>query len=470
MSTNNGINAKERDMLNYTPHIEYEPARIEAGEYPGPTAVTFDPGMLVKPIMRDTWEAAVEVLEKLKETEVELSAKLANDKIPVPSKFHDVLTEASKKFNHTYEGSISFPLYQVVLNSPDSYEKNLIVDQYEKYHSDVSGNINAELYPEVVDMIKDWESMIEFIKKGLFAQVVPVTDLPTTIDKNDSNLAKVDAAEKALIHEYVTKKKTYEESLDLLREKFLSDANGSTFYQAKYKNTEDEKQLKRVERVIYGKTEVNSLVDSKLLDGEVTTSLIGNTISFQPYKSKTLDILINLLKQYPSRQSLENGLRKIQALVKLTVDGKSDDVANTTSDLRGMSSQPVKDKMNKTLSNGVHLRNNVFGEVHEVMTYFAGMPDIENSGFHPFAEHIVDSVMYADKMYEDQLFDFYKIHTLDAELRKKKLVGVIDKHESREVYQLTEKVLRYAEQSNSWPSEKNLSSWVSTFMQVHNLS
>lgn len=470
MSSNDNIlSNQERNALNYAPIIEYELPRINASDYSGPTATYVNPGSLVQPVMLPLWDKTIDILTNLAGLEDKISNTLLKDKVSVTKDQEAAVIEALKSYGHTYEGTISFPIYKEVLTSPDSYGKNIIIDTYENYHADVNGKLNAELYTDVVDMLKDWESMLEFIKKALFAQVVPVVDLPSSIKKDDASLAKIDKAEKELIDAFTMSKKAYEISLASTREAYLKNPDSESFYNSEYETTQMERLFKRTEGAVHSKTEIFSLVDSKALETEVLTALINNTVDYEPYKNQTLEILMNLIRQYPSRQSAEKGLRKIQALIKLSVDGKADSTANTKNDIRSISSQPNKDRMNQALSNGVHLRNNVFGEVHEVMDYFDGIPE-EESGFSLFAEHIVDGVVYADEIYEAQSADFYKIHSLDSELRRQKLVSVIDKHSSREVYQLLEKVLSYATETNSWPTSKDMSSWLQSFMAAKNLT
>lgn len=468
---NEGINSQDqRDQLNYSPDIEYTLPQINAGPYNGPSNVTVNPGQAAQPVMVEIWDKVATIVDDLTSIEEKLSSKLDTDRVPVSIANSGLVADAATKFGYNYNGYIPFQLYKTALTSPDSYEKNIIVDTYENYHSDVNGNLNAELYPDVVEMTTDWLSIAEFIRKAIMAQVVSSKDLPTTLSSDDANMAKVDAAEKALIESYLAAKKAYQATLGTLRAKYLADPEGETFYSAQYDNTQAEKALKQVERVVYSKAEVTSLVDSKVVDADVLTALIDNTVDYQPYKGSTMEILYNLLRQYPSRQSMENGLRKIQALLKLSVDSKSEDVVNMKNDLRGIASQPNKDKMNQALSNGVHLRNNVLGEVHEVMDYFDGVPEDQDSVFHDVAEQIVDSITYADKLYEDQSSDFYKIHSLDGDLRKQKLVKVIDKHSTREIYQLAQKVVDYATETGTWPTTSNLSSWLTGLMNKYNLT
>jgi hypothetical protein len=469
MSSREGISQEERDKLNYAPVLEYQLPKIQATQYVGPLEALNDPSLLVRPVMTDTWTKVADIVDRLSDIEDKLSIKLENDRVKVPVAIRDEIRLAASKYGKVVDTSIYFSLYKEALNSSDSYEKNLIVDTYENYHVDVNGNINAELYTDIAEMITDWKSYIEFIKKGLFAQIVPVGDLPSTVSSTDSNLKKIDAAEKQLIEQYKAAQKAYAEALKDVRAKYFKNPQSQEFYDSQYQNSIKEKQFKKVERVILGKSEAYSLIDSKIVDADIISLLIGNSIDYMPYKGGTMDILHNLLRQYPSRQSMENGLRKIQALIKLSVDGKTESVTNSKNGLRNISSQPNKDKMNQALVNGIHLRNNVFGEVHETMEYFDGIPD-DGSIFNVFAEHIVDGITYADKLYENQAADFYKIHTLDAELRMQKVRNVIDKHSAREIYKLAEKLINYAVEKNTWPEQKNLSQWLSDFMKAGNLS
>ena len=54
----------------------------------------------------------------------------------------------------------------------------------------------------MIEVKNDWGDMVEFVKKGLFAQVVPMDKVPRDISIDDTNLIQVEEKEEAMLEEY----------------------------------------------------------------------------------------------------------------------------------------------------------------------------------------------------------------------------------------------------------------------------
>ncbi len=132
--------------------------------------------------------------------------------------------------------------------------------------------------------------------------------------------------------------------------------------------------------------------------------------------------------------------------------------------LRGIAGVVNKKKINQTLINGVHLRNEVSSKVYDIMKNFDGVPG--NSNFEVVANHITEGLQESENMYREQSSDFFKVHTLDTEIRNNKLATIIDKDAARSAYKMIDSILKYAQEVNTtWPDQGNLSSWLNDFME-----
>jgi hypothetical protein len=163
---------------------------------------------------------------------------------------------------------------------------------------------------------------------------------------------------------------------------------------------------------------------------------------------------------------MENGLRKVQALLKLSIDGKIESVDGVKTNIRGISNNQTKLNVNKSLVKSIHLRTEVYGEVYDTINGFRSTPD--NAVFNMVAGHIVDSIYRADNIYTEQSGDFYKISSLDTELRRDKLMQLVDKDTARQFYQIIVSLISYAQQK-SWPSKAQLVSWLKDFVNYEGL-
>jgi hypothetical protein len=458
----------ERDKINYRPDINYNKPKQSSGELSVDTDSQQAGELEVAdaPIALSIWDTAIDILDNLKTLDQELSNKLQNESAKIPMNHIDSVKEYAKKFGHDISDNVPFSLYKATFSYPGSRESAIIQDIYEDYHSDIEGLLNAELYADVLEMRNDWLDMIEFIKKGLFLQVVPIEKLPSSISNEDKNLDEIYEAEEEMLDSYHRAVKESRKNGDKYQELLITNFESDEYYQS-LKNYEDSKRNKKtIEKKINSFSEIGELVESKSISTLKAIKLITRTIDFQPYKENEQEILYHILKQYTGKEALTKGLQKISAIIKLSVDHKKANVNESKESLRGIAGRSMKSKINNSLVNGVHLRNEVSMDVHDLLDYFDGVPSSE--GFDVVANHIATGLKQANSVYLDQSSDFYKAHTMDAELRRKKLMSLIDKDASRQVHRLLKDVVKYKDNVGKWSSETALSTWLNSLLEQRN--
>lgn len=465
-----GIDTKqERDQINYHPNIQPTKPVINTGYLTEEESIPHQVRTITTPKMVNTWTRAVEVLDMLDELDEQFSQQLKNAHAQVSDRALPLVVEAGKKLGvEVVNGKVPFDLYKKALHSIDSHEKIIVMDAFENYQADINGDIAAELYPDVVEMKEDWSNIIEFIKNGIFQQLVSPSELPKEVSKLDPALAIIQAREKELGDRFIGLKKICDEAQSQIIPLNVSAPDSEEFSKVHKIYKDAYRMLTDIERRIFTKNESMSLIETKLNDAIPLIKSIDNATKYEPYKGNTHDILYRLLLQYSSGQMAEKGLRRIQALLKLSIDGKIENVDNTKANIRGIVNNQSKKNVNRALVGGIHLKNEVFGDVLDTMDNFESAP--ENPIFDMVAGHIVDSVARSDTLYGEQSSDFHKIHSLDSELRREKLDMVIDKDTARRLYNIIEKLISYAQEGNRWPQGNELSSWLRDFVNSEGLS
>jgi hypothetical protein len=187
-------------------------------------------------------------------------------------------------------------------------------------------------------------------------------------------------------------------------------------------------------------------------------------LDYEPYKSKAYDSLYSILNQYSSGQSMENGLRKIQAMIRLSIDGKIDAVGSVKADASVIANNRNKKNANVSLSQGIHVRNEIYSEVNVLLH---SVSSAENETLDMIAGYMTEGLGKSDDMYAEQASDFFKIHGMGNELQRDKLSQIQDKDWARQLYNIIDSLLSYAG-SKGWPSG-NLSSWLQAFLKENNL-
>lgn len=454
----------ERNHINYRPTIKYKKEVIDSSLYVD-TASQNELGEIGSASIPSTWESVVKVSTEIDKLENTLEEKIKNISTPIPLSLKETIKAAAQKLGYNdIKDSIPFELYKKTFDSPDAPESAIIQDTYEEYMSDVDGILNGELYTDVVELKNDWVDIADFVKKGLFTQITTLDKTPKELKTDDPNLEAIYQKEKLEKEEYAFLLRLKKVNEEIYFQLSSRDYGSEKYFQA-VKDMEDvRRKVVAMEKKLFTKEETLDLIDRKASDTMDNIQLIGNSVDFEPYADSEEELLYGLLKQFKAKEDMKTGLRKIQAVLKLSIDGKKEDVNELRSNLRGIAGNKSKKKINRTLVNGIHLRNQIFTDVYDIMRNFDGAPS--SSTFQVMAGHITQGVEQSEKMYQNQASDFYKIHTMDTALRTKKLSSVINKNAARSVYKLIGRVLDYSKNANTaWPSEDKLSIWINDFME-----
>lgn len=453
----------EREKINYDPKFEYVPEESQVEDDYTTTAGDYELDDIGDVNTLPIWENLIETIDKLTELEENLSEKLKDIKVPIPERYLTMVKEAAKAFGIDVTDTIPFELYKLTFTRPHSGEAVLIQDIFEDYQADVNGELNAELYSDIVEMQQDLDEAVVFTKMALFAQLVAVSELPSDQKKDNANVEHIHQVEKKMMEDYTMARKMDDVNEQIWFELSAMEYGSDRYYRAEKEFVDGKRTTRQMERRVYTKDEVSNLIQLKLGAVSYTTELVENTIDYVPFQNEERDVLFNILKQYKTKGDAEKGLQQIQALTKLSVDGKKGQTDEAKSNLRGVAGLTNRKKINQNLVNGVHMRNEVAAQVHDRFDYFDGVPD--SSAFELFASHITDGIRRANDVYVEQTADFYKMHEMESMLRGERVRKLIDKDGTRTVHKILGKVLKYIKETDKWPDEASLSTWLDDFAE-----
>jgi hypothetical protein len=459
----------ERNQLEYRPHLAWQRPELQSDwGAPLPKSQQDELDEFAKPAIGELWDTFVSIVDTLEEYNDELDEKLQHTVAPIPDRFKADVRIAALKYGWIVEDTIPFALYQFALNSKDSIERQWILDAYEGHHADVDGDLRAELYPDVVEMQNDWQDMFNFLNKGVFAQLVSPAYLPKTMAVDDPSMAEIIKQEEEMGEAYKTLVQQKEGLTEILRRAYLHSAPDAEIFSLQKELNKITRIFSDLERRMHTKKQMVELSQSKTRRAITNLDILRYAIDVDHYKDERKNILMSLLKPYATGQPMDKGLRKIQALLKLSIDGKNSTVVDMKTNLRNLSGRENRKRINGALVNGVHLRNEVSGEVLDVMS---AVEDAQESyGFNRVAEHIMDSVSVSRGLFKENAGDFYKMHTMESELRSDKISNLMDKDSAREIYKLLSNLIRYGKERNNWPTERDLTAWVDNFLASQKLS
>ena len=456
----------ERDYINYRPKVEYNPKKFDDyNDLSVDTASQSTLEEIVESSAINVWPDIVQTVAKVNEIEETLSEKLKDVVVPVTPAFQEQIKKAANALGYSgVTDSIPFDLYKKTFENQSKPEASLIQDVFEDYMADVNGSLNGEVYADVAELQNDWKDMQDFINKALFSQIVSLDKVPKDFTLDDAALEEIHEKEQELADEYAHQLKMKSLNRELYLQLAKANMNSDAYYKAVQEYDDSKREVLNLEKKLFTKSEIVDLVTGKASDTNDNIEFISKTIDYEPFPDDKYELIYNLIKQFGSKEEAVRGLRKMQAVLKLSIDGKKVTVDSMKSNLRGLAGRSAKQKINKTLINGVYLRNEVFTEVYDIIKHLDGVPN--NSNFVAILNHISNGVEEAEQMYKSQASDFYKIHSMDSVVRTEKLISLIDKDAARSTYQMIDRVVKYISDVNqSWPNEEKLSSWLNDFME-----
>lgn len=465
----------ERDYINYRPKIQYTPQSQNAGQglsvdtaNQSQSALTTDNISGSSAI--NVWQTVVDTVSSVNQLVNTLSDKLQNTSVPIPASSQPIVQQAAQELGiQGITDSIPFGVYKATFSNPTSPPAIVIQDTYEDYMADVNGNLNGEIFTDVMEMQNDWVDMLDFIKRGLFAQIVPLNQTPTDFTTTDSTLDTIKTVEGQLDATYAQLLLILNVNKQIYDTLSMTSYGTQDYYDALAQYNDAKRQVEMLEKKLFTKAETVDLINRKASDTTDTITLLSNTVDFDPFEGDKYQLLYGILKQFPTRDTAIAGMKKMMALLKLSIDGKITNTKSMRQTLRGMAGGTNKRKVNNVLVNGIHVRNEVSNDVYDIMNNLDGIPNLGT--FNVVAGHITDGVTQAEKMYNQQASDFYKMNVMDATVRTNKIAGVIDKDAARSTYKLLNMVVKYAQNANiTWPDGASLSTWLNDFMSHNNIS
>lgn len=458
----------ERDIIDYRPEISYK-KNLQSSFSDLASEPSFEDQMgevIGGPSVVSTWEEIADSIRKVDELEKKLSEKLNGTSVPIEDKYLDQVRTAAAKWGYTLTDSLPFELYKKTFDEPDSPESTLIQDIYEDYQADVNGNINAELYPDVIEIQKDLSDTVEFMKKGLFAQFVSPDELAGDLD--ESKLEQIHQREKELLEQYAEILKKNKQNEDLFHELILQEYGSDRYFQVENDLEQGRREAFILEKKLFTKKEIVDLLKRKASDIGELLELIQNYIDFDPLKEDRYEILYHVSRQFDQKEKMVKEMKGLQAVLKFAIDSKKKDVFGKKLHLRGLAGPKIRQKVNQTLINSIHFRNGVLTGMSDWLGSFDGVPD--NTMFDLVIGYVTEGMQKAEGKYRLDVSDFYKIHAMSSELRREKITSIVDKDIARQTYRLFGNMVNYAKNANiPRPNDESFGNWLREFIGKNHL-
>jgi hypothetical protein len=305
----------ERDYINYRPKVQYTQPAGDSGQGLSADTTNQSQSVLATDSISGSsaisvWQNVVDTVNSISQLVNTLSDKLQNASVPIPASSQLVVQQAAQELGiQGITNSIPFSVYKTTFANPTSPSAITIQNTYEDYMADVNGSLNGEIFTDVMEMQNDWVDMMDFINKGLFAQLVPIDQTPNAFTTDDSKLDGIKTAEDQLNAEYTQLLKILNINKQIYDEMSATSYGTQSYYDALSQYNDVKRRIENLEKKLFTKSEIVDLIDRKASDTTDTVTLLTNTVDFDPFEEDKYQLLYGLLRQFSTRDAAVTGLK-----------------------------------------------------------------------------------------------------------------------------------------------------------------
>jgi hypothetical protein len=313
---------------------------------------------------------------------------------------------------------ITFPEYEEAIETSDKTPiQDLIVEAVERFSSDVFGNIDLELYPDVVEMTAFAEEL-----KYLYDHLIG--------DQYGSKEA-IEQKEKAFAKLVENHEKDESLYYDMLRENFESPEYFQAASKYEYSKREVEYELRGRKQIQESVQLIGTSLSSLIYNAELALEGLASSSQINPEQVKVL-----LDKQENHPQIEVNRQLALSLALKLSSNYYNESIGKKTNVLRNTASNSVVKRLHDKLIQRTLTRNHVMSYVQDHLHYLKD-PSSQRS-LELFLNEVGRGAQYMTKEYETMMQDTYRLHSLANEVRREKLETIIEKESARTSYQIVE--------------------------------
>lgn len=359
---------------------------------------------------------------KLKDIRDNLYRELMDIKTEIPTDYIEIVLDIKDKLGLVGK-DLTIDDYIYGLDNLKDPSAALLVELWENYHEDINGNLKAELFGDVHELLNDITHTKDFISNFL------INKLHSELSFNSEDFLKeMKLKEKEAKKIYDEKEKNY--SLSKLNEIKAMIDNPKDIEKAKERKYNQEVAFQKNKFLFYGLEESNDILENKIIQLDSVISTIENNLEKNSYENPFQITRLLYSRNEEPEKSIPY-LHKMNLLVKLGVDNDNEEKHQIKNTIRNIYTIDNKSK----IMNELLVETEVFEKVSlDVSHYLNFYQDKTNDDGDIFLNNITKSLtkLILDK--KNKTKDFYNIEKSDLELREAKIDNVLEKDDSRQTY------------------------------------
>lgn len=372
----------------------------------------------------------LDLIDKLKEDLKDFTIEVEG------SDYFDDLSLSKKELGLDDNGSISILDYEEALENVDVPAGAFIVEIFEESVEDIHGSLKAELFGDLLEISKEIDHTFNYIDS-----LVGKSLLGEAIDYSDE-----DWQEQLL--EAEKRQKKYRESVQKEQREAEEDYKHAMLFDqdalipAKQRKLDNYRFKKDTTYQTNSLKDVNKTLRLKNNELGYLTNEIEDNLERKAIKDEG-SIWTSITDMTKDEKDAKTALTNARVMLKFSVDSKNNQKHMMKNRLRNLYSTKQREKILNELDSS----NEAFQEgVTDIESRLVHLEKEQDESLETLLDGVADGLAFFSKERNDKMKEFYNISLAESGLREEKLDNIFNKDNSRQSYQLSEKLEKMVEQ------------------------
>lgn len=447
----NRLTDKEKSQLQYKPVLEYIDEKVESPDYIE-AVESADIAYAAQHLGTKTWANIFDIINRIKALIALIDSRyigtdaqyMENGKVELSDKqeaYLSMLYNMDSMNIGVIEDELTtlyFDNYREALSGLPTSFYNAIISIYEDYQGGVYGYTDIEVYSTLLDMLEEWEDLVEFFRYTVISQLDKAAARTLTSDSKVINdLVDIEVNQ---IYALATLNR---QRIEI--EGQISDYNSnSNRYQelfAEYIALIQDGNNARDK--IINKAQLVNTVDDKIVMADVVLS----KLEYLVYQEHSASLAAGLKEAVSSISSIldSSDILSIGYNLQMAVDDSKATIKAIKEDKASTASNEIKKKLSEDLTYACHIQNEL------VRPLARKIIDIENVPYaaEPIIDIIAQSLEKSSIQYKNLISSYYVLNQNDSNAVDTIIDNLEQKKEARYYYRILDGVQKYIQSDQS---------------------
>jgi hypothetical protein len=457
---------QDRELFEYRPIVTYEKKQgedINNVVIPKGYNIDDDIKNVINRLPSNMTRQIITFYNKLADVISNIEALLVNSPaIPDASQLQTALA-AAEELGIDISDGITYEIYRDIMNDThnDEYAKQVILDIWRQYHSDVNGSLAGEFYTDLLELSQDVKGVMDFWSRGVIRHI----DNNLIIDPSNpsSVLSNLEEKEKVIIDNLILYKQVLDETKTELRTYMITgnpnNPDNIAYDKLNSKCVVVENEYTSLLRKSNVMCEVGDVVSRKVNMNSRSVQLMDDYVKYTPqnvYEGKLIDVLEVLLKGCLENNFLAS-LKRLRVILKYSVENKSNQIEQNKNKSDAIFSNRVKRVIQDICVKDIGIKVDV---CHPLLQTLCSVSDESADAVGKIAETLLNGIQYAEDKYKNDITQLYGAHKSSAESCAHRVSDIYDKQTARDFYNILTIMIDYVENRGSVPNKSSLRQWI----------